>query len=227
MDCIYSLWLIHNDVETSHPCLCICLIVVSLAYDQAASGEDRVPLPGQSSSRHPQVHAGFSQRAAQTETLQHGSPHRQNAAAHDVQTRRPRGTALPAYKCAASFCLETIGWRVNEFGFFVLVFWQIIDHLSLIENSSESEVEAHLRRAMKHSVAAPTPTVHLNSNGKKWNSWSQLRHLNVMFFFLSPFQSQNTQNMAKMKVQASAGWSVAPLPNFACTFRTNAINGSE
>ncbi|XP_053491174.1 cytoskeleton-associated protein 5 [Ictalurus furcatus] len=51
---------------------------------------------------------------------------------------------------------------------------KIIDHLSLIENSSESEVEAHLRRAMKHSVAAPTPT------------------------------SQNTQNMAKMKVQASA-----------------------
>ncbi|KAF4083545.1 hypothetical protein AMELA_G00143190 [Ameiurus melas] len=51
---------------------------------------------------------------------------------------------------------------------------KIIDHLSLIENRSESEVEAHLRRAMKHSVTAPAPA------------------------------SQNTQNVAKMKVQDSA-----------------------
>ncbi|XP_034164860.2 cytoskeleton-associated protein 5-A [Pangasianodon hypophthalmus] len=51
---------------------------------------------------------------------------------------------------------------------------KIMNHLSLIENSSQSEVEAHLKRAMKHSVSAPTLT------------------------------SQNTENVATMKVQASA-----------------------
>lgn len=30
-----------------------------------------------------------------------------------------------------------------------------------------------------------------------------------------------------MKVPASAGWSLAPSMNFACTFRTNAIKGGE
>ncbi|MCI4383816.1 hypothetical protein PGIGA_G00031060 [Pangasianodon gigas] len=51
---------------------------------------------------------------------------------------------------------------------------KIMNHLSLIENSSQSEVEAHLKRAMKHSVSAPTQTC------------------------------QNTDNVATMKVQASA-----------------------
>ncbi|XP_053369501.1 cytoskeleton-associated protein 5-like [Clarias gariepinus] len=51
---------------------------------------------------------------------------------------------------------------------------RIMDHLSLIENSSESEVEAHLKRAMKHSVSAP----------------SQM--------------SQNTEHVAKLNVQTSA-----------------------
>ncbi|KAK2868912.1 hypothetical protein Q7C36_000783 [Tachysurus vachellii] len=32
---------------------------------------------------------------------------------------------------------------------------KIMNHLSLIENSSESEVEAHLKRAMKHAVSSP------------------------------------------------------------------------
>ncbi|MCJ8738053.1 hypothetical protein PDJAM_G00031060 [Pangasius djambal] len=51
---------------------------------------------------------------------------------------------------------------------------KIMNHLSLIENSSESEVEAHLKRAMKHSVSAPVHT------------------------------SQSTENLAAVKVQASA-----------------------
>ncbi|KAI4875261.1 hypothetical protein NFI96_023924 [Prochilodus magdalenae] len=35
---------------------------------------------------------------------------------------------------------------------------KIMDNLSLIENRSESEVEAHLKRAMKHSIPAPSQT---------------------------------------------------------------------
>ncbi|XP_062868509.1 cytoskeleton-associated protein 5-like isoform X2 [Trichomycterus rosablanca] len=35
---------------------------------------------------------------------------------------------------------------------------KIMDHLNLIENRAESEVEAHLRRAMKHSVPVPAQT---------------------------------------------------------------------
>ncbi|KAK3562246.1 hypothetical protein QTP86_032583 [Hemibagrus guttatus] len=51
---------------------------------------------------------------------------------------------------------------------------KITNHLSLIENISESEVEAHLKRAMKHPVSS----------------------LNEM--------PQNKENVGKMKVQASA-----------------------
>uniref|UniRef100_A0AAR2LI45 TOG domain-containing protein n=1 Tax=Pygocentrus nattereri TaxID=42514 RepID=A0AAR2LI45_PYGNA len=36
---------------------------------------------------------------------------------------------------------------------------KIMDHLSLIENRSESDVEAHLKRAMKHSVPPPSQMV--------------------------------------------------------------------
>ncbi|XP_066503384.1 cytoskeleton-associated protein 5-A-like isoform X2 [Hoplias malabaricus] len=35
---------------------------------------------------------------------------------------------------------------------------KIMDHLSLIENHSESEVAAHLKRAMKHSIPTPSQT---------------------------------------------------------------------
>lgn len=33
----------------------------------------------------------------------------------------------------------------------LIVFAQILDHLSMIENRNESELEAHLRRVVKHS----------------------------------------------------------------------------
>lgn len=32
-----------------------------------------------------------------------------------------------------------------------LICFQILDHLSMIENRNESELEAHLRRVVKHS----------------------------------------------------------------------------
>uniref|UniRef100_A0AAR2KQS0 TOG domain-containing protein n=1 Tax=Pygocentrus nattereri TaxID=42514 RepID=A0AAR2KQS0_PYGNA len=40
---------------------------------------------------------------------------------------------------------------------------KIMDHLSLIENRSESDVEAHLKRAMKHSVPPPSQMVCMES----------------------------------------------------------------
>lgn len=40
--------------------------------------------------------------------------------------------------------------RVNQLLISVL-FTQILDHLSMIENRNESELEAHLRRVVKHA----------------------------------------------------------------------------
>lgn len=51
---------------------------------------------------------------------------------------------LDAFK--ACKCSVAIGINVM-----LHVFTQILDHLSMIENRNESELEAHLRRVVKHS----------------------------------------------------------------------------
>lgn len=70
-------------------------------------------------------------------------------------------SSAPRY--STSYLLGLVQYFCEDFLFFVLVTFfcccdlltlQITNHLSLIENVSESEVEAHLKRAMKHPVSS-------------------------------------------------------------------------
>lgn len=102
--------------------------------------------PGSDITGCPHLHEDFPQRETQAAQEWCPTQNPQDSVTHTLQAQRGWGNTIALY-----FWGYSSFFRLVEFSTFVSMYQQILDHLSMIENRNESELEAHLRRSVKHN----------------------------------------------------------------------------
>lgn len=129
---------------------CVCVCSVSVEDDPLPPRDNQQYQSGSDLTGCPQLHEGFPQREAQAAKEWRPSQNPQDSVAHTLQAYWGQGNAI-THTCPHpdSIYIIQICWLSGLDPF--ICDKQILDHLSMIENRNESELEAHLRRVVKHS----------------------------------------------------------------------------